>query len=234
MEYKKYYKMEGRNLRWDLNEFRGLFRAKYGDALSPRIESYLFTLEWKVKRAQYHANKVDEYWKTLIELTPLSRSLVRTSHSFFLEALYFSAFEMEAMIQTLHSYGDVIAQIVNTAFFGNSLLEEDEVSLKRMLDKVSKSIPLGVSLQNFYNSSEYKYVAAFCNIIKHRKLIDVDYYKYRDMVKRDAKEGFRFKDFTYKRDSFKATLFNEITNNYRIALFDSFKFIGVEMNNFLR
>jgi len=45
---------------WNLKEFRGLFRDKYGKDLLSRVETYLIALDWVKKQAQYHADNVDE------------------------------------------------------------------------------------------------------------------------------------------------------------------------------
>ena len=52
--------MAENNMSWNLKEFRGLFRDKYGKDLLSRVETYLIALDWVKKQAQYHADNVDE------------------------------------------------------------------------------------------------------------------------------------------------------------------------------
>ena len=222
------------HMSWNLKEYRELIREKYGKDRLSRVEVYNITLDWKIKRAQYHADKVDEYWKDVLKRALRSGMHTVTSRQSNIQIMYFSAFEMEAMIQTLHSLGDVLAQMVNAALPENHRLTENKVNLKSMLSKVPENSRLSVSLQNLLSSPEYKYIAAFCNTIKHRNLVDVDYYSYRDMIKREEQQGFRFQEFSYNSVSFKATLFDEIKNNYRNDFLDKIRRVGIELNNSLK
>jgi hypothetical protein len=184
---------------------------------------------WKVDRAKYHANKVKGYWNSL-----MARTVVNSLQQYFTDAMDFSAFEMESMIQVLHSYGDILSQIVNAVFEGSNLEDEDRVSLKRTVGRVPENIALGSALKGFYESIPYSYVSAFCNVIKHRKLIDFDFGTQMDFVERQGLHGFRFKDFTYRGKSFPETWFDDISDHYRDDLYEGVRAVGRELNNFLR
>jgi hypothetical protein len=216
---------------WDIKKFRSLVKAKYGDSLLSRVETYIITLDWKKKKTQYHADKVDEYWGLLVKKLGW---VLSPSHPYFLEAQYCSAFEMEAMIQTLHSLGDLCAQIVNAAVSGVKALNENEVNFKKIFGKISDNNSVKESLQNLSDSPEYEYFEGFCNTIKHRRLIDVDYCIYTGHRRNEGQTGFRFKDFVYKNKDFKATAFVEIKNNYMNDLFEKFRDVGIALNNYLR
>ncbi|MDD5435989.1 MAG: hypothetical protein PHX20_00370 [Candidatus Omnitrophica bacterium] len=222
--------MELKHRQWDIKKFKSLVKAKYGDSLLSRVETYIITLDWKNTKAQYHADKVDEYWGLLVKKLGW---VLRPSHPYFLEAQYRSAFEMEAMIQTLHSLGDLFAQIVNVTVYGVKLLDEHKVSLKHIFKGIPGDSPLRESMQNLSASPEYEYFDGFCNTVKHRRLIDVDYCIYTGHRRREGQTGFRFKEFVYNNKEFKATAFAEIKNNYKNDLFEKFRDVGIELNNFL-
>lgn len=216
--------------KWDLERFRSLIDSRYGPDLLARVRVYLGTLDWKVCRANYHAQNFDECWKKLFE-----ENVIRINSDEFLKAMDFSAYEMEAMIQSLHSLGDLLAQVSNVAILGQGCLNEGRVDLGAMIRHLSSSntaTAVCQSLGDFQSSCEFQYVTAFCNVVKHRRLIDFDYHL-SAVQGGQVLQGLRFKEFEYKSVIHSMKMSNDIKEQYRDVLYCKMNEVGVLINDFL-
>lgn len=218
------------NPKWNLEEFRSRIVKRYGNDLLSRIKVYLDALDWKVCRANYHANKFDSYWKQLFE-----KNVIRINSDEFRKTMYYSAYEMESMIQSLHSLGDLLAQVSNVAILGQSCFDEGSVSLAGIIRHLSSSNIASAVCQNlddFKTNDEFQYINAFCNVVKHRKLIDFDYHM-SAVRGGPVLQGLRFKEFEYNNVTHSIKWSNDIKEQYRDVLFRKLNEVGVSINNSL-
>ncbi|MFA5276699.1 MAG: hypothetical protein WC417_07400 [Candidatus Omnitrophota bacterium] len=217
---------------WNLNELRDMFVAKYGNNLLPRLEEYLYTIHWKKWRTEFHIEQSDHIWAELFKLP-----VVSASDEPFQKALESAQAEAEATVQTLHAIGDILAQAVNLTIFGPVALSEDNVSLHNVLKKIREqgaAPKVEQALISFKSSNEFKYVDAFCNTVKHRKLIDVFYHFHADIKNDTLQEGIKFKEFSYKGDSFPAIWFDSVSKEFKLTIYDLLCDVGLAINEFLK
>lgn len=218
------------NPKWDLEEFRSLIAKRHGNNLLSRVEVYLDALNWNVCRANYHANKFDGYWKELFE-----QNVIRVNSDEFRKTMFYSTYEMESIIQSLHSLGDLLAQVSNVAILGQSCSDEGRVSLEGIIRHLSLSnIARAVrqNLDDFKTCHEFQYINAFCNVVKHRRLIDFDYHM-SAVRGGQVSQGLRFKEFEYNNVTHSIKWSNDIKEQYRDVLFRRLNEVGISINNHL-
>jgi hypothetical protein len=218
---------------WDIKELRELFIKAYGAALLPRFEEYTQTLHWKQWTAMCHAKKSKELWDEFFKMDKVDFRDLK-----FSKTLDLSTVELEAMAHSMHSMGDILGQIINITIFGADGFSEDSCSLNKVMDKLEEEriAPDILSLLiSFKDSPEFKYISAFCNTIKHRKLVDMEYYSHIDCREKGMiEEGARLKEFTYNGDSFPATWFHKIEEDYRVKIYGLLCDVGRGINIYLK
>ena len=111
--------------------------------------------------------------------------------------------------------------------------------IKKVLNngKHNDKLPIFEKLTVLRNSEEYKYIEAFDNVVKHRKLIDEEYFLQFDT--RGHEKDIRFKKFEYvdfrgNITPFSDKLANTVINNYRNKIINSIEDIGNCINKFLK
>jgi hypothetical protein len=155
---------------------------------------------------------------------------------------------IESIASNLHSLADVFAQIINEIVL-KPLLPSDEhisseiVDLKKVKTKlagltldspqdryISQIID---SIENLFSSSEFLYISAFVNTIKHRRLLNTTYHLqvYRGSL---LDGGFRLEEFDYKGSHFPEMPCRSIVIDYREKLIDFIFDIGNSVNNYCR
>jgi len=222
-------------IKWNIKELRGLLINKYGDVILSRFEGYISTIHLKKRKADYHAEKSEKLWKELF-----NRSAIRFSSRYFRETMDSATTDVEAMVQALHSTGDILAQVVNLAVLGSKGLLEEKVNVNQVLKRMKKQkIALDVQkpLLLFKKSDEFQYISAFCNTIKHRKLLDIKYHTHCDFIKKGVyriEEGVRFKEFTYRGKTFPVTWSHIIIGEYRAKIYKMLCDVGISINNYLK
>jgi len=216
---------------WNIEELRKLYRAKVVPKNELLLEEFLSSIGQKIERANYHAQKAKEVWKDFFKP---SKVIIPSPQ--FDSATNISVAEIEALVNILNSMADILAQVINATLLElvNQSVPEDMVFAYKILDKLSKfpqyqDVTKTFSL--FLNSKEFKYINAFCNTMKHRKLLDIDYHLHIDYrEKGKIQEGLRFKEFTYKGNVFPATWSTTIEEDYRLKIYDHICDIGIEIN----
>jgi len=209
---------------WNFTELRELCRQQG----IPDSKVYRNSLEWRWKRADFHAEKAKEVW------TGLFRAPFSTSDQQFYETVFSFEAHTESCIQCLHSMVDMLAQIINVVILRGHLAE-NEVSAKKLVTKQKNKIPPEIlkRLDEFLSCYEFKYVDAFCNTIKHRRLI-------HSMLKAEYGEGYRnesgiiFYQFRYRHVTYQDTWANDILQKYREAFYKHITCVGVGINEFLK
>jgi len=216
---------------WNIEELRKLYIAKVVQKNELLLEEFLSSTRQKMERANYHAQKAKEAWEEFFK-----PSVVTIPSSQFDFATNVSVAETEALVYVLNSMADLLAQVVNITLLElvNQSMPEDEVFVYKVLNKLSKFIQyknVTRALSLFLNSSEFKYINAFCNTMKHRKLLDTDYHlhiNYREKGK--IQEGLRFKEFSYKEAPFPITWSVAIQEDYRLKIYDYICDVGININ----
>lgn len=218
-------------INWDIEELRKLYTTKVVRKNELLLEEFLSSIGQKIDRANYHAQKAKEVWKDFFK-----PSIVSIPSPEFDSTTNVSVAETEALVNVLNSIADILAQVINITLLElvNQSIPEDEVFAYKVLDKLSK-FPQYQNVtkvfSSFLNSSEFKYINAFCNTMKHRKLLDIDYHlhiNYREKGK--VQEGLRFKEFNYKGTSFPVTWSVAIQESYRVKIYDCICDVGIEIN----
>jgi len=219
-------------INWNIEELRKLYIVKVVRKNELLLEEFLSSIGQKMDRANYHAQKAKEAWEEFFKA-----SIVTIPSPQFDVATNVSVAETEALVNVLNSMADILAQVINMTLLElvNQSMPEDEVFAYKVLDKLSKfpqyqNVTRIFSL--FLNSGEFKYMNAFCNTMKHRKLLDIDYHlhiNYREKGK--VQEGLRFKEFNYKGTLFPVTWSAVIQEGYRLKIYDYICDVGIEINN---
>lgn len=212
---------------WDFAELRRLCRARK----RPDPRTYTNALQWKCERADLHAKAAQLARK---RLTPANTKVWVDSPAGHKWQSVETA-ETEAAAQTLHSMGDLLAQILNCAVIPTPLAE-DKVGLHRVRQESAKLANAGTlvrELDSLRKSPEWQYIEAFVNTIKHRHLLDTEY----TITSRSAAaepQGIKFLQFTYNGRALPAAWAADITGPYRMRLFDLITNVGNATNAFLR
>lgn len=218
---------------WKIEELRNLAEAKYGSGILPQLEEFISSLRWIQWKADYFSEQSKKIWENLFK-----KSVVRFGSKEFHEGLDSSVAEAEAMIQVLHSIGDILAQVVNLVVLGTNALPEHKVSLFKIIEELkNRNIAPDVysAIIAFANSKEYRYFQAFCNTIKHRKLLDVEHKMHIDFTdKTKSEEGLRFREFQYKENTIPAEWIHSILTEYRVNIYSLMRVVGNAINNYLR
>ncbi|BCL34519.1 hypothetical protein [Nostoc sp. MS1] len=191
---------------WDLSNFQQITLSRG----LPDSSVYCQALFYKYGKALILTDKYQETWTNFWDLY----SQISNEQPYlnaFIQAQLESETYIEAALQNLHSIADILCQIINVVIL-ESTLHEAEVNVaktiqelnNRNLDKVK------IALNNLCNSNEFKYIAAFVNTIKHRRLLDTDYHGEFGRGTENTM-GIRFHAFTYNRQ-------NKPIENYPVIL----------------
>jgi hypothetical protein len=191
---------------WDLRDFQRINLSKG----LPDSSVYCKALSYKYSKALILTDKYQETWTNFWD----SHSQISNEQPYlnaFIQAQLESETYIEAALQNLHSIADILCQIINVVLL-ESKLHESEVNVPktiqelndRNLDKVK------IALENLCNSYEFKYIAAFVNTIKHRRLLDTEYHAEFGLDKENTM-GIRFQAFTYNRPK-------KLIDNYPVIL----------------
>lgn len=202
-----------------LREF--CLREGMSKAAIKRLEICVNSLRWRFERAIFHAEKAqslkERFQKELDSLADLSHIRNRARIMFKYEA------HVEGFIQSLHSLGDILGQILNIVILKENFPEET-VTLHKIR---SSDFPPTIknALDDLVNSREYRYVEAFCNIIKHRRLIHAAYEG--GFIEEFKVTGdFLFNRFCYKNQKYYETKGNDILISYKVAVFNYINDVG--------
>ncbi|AFY43950.1 hypothetical protein [Nostoc sp. PCC 7107] len=179
---------------WDLSNFQKISRSKG----LPDSSVYCKALFYKYSKALILTDKYKETWKNFWA----SYSQISNEQPYlnaFIQAQLESETYIEASLQNLHSIADILCQIINVVLF-RSTLHEAKVDVRttiqelnnRNLDRVK------IALENLCNSHEFKYISAFVNTIKHRRLLDTDYHGEFGLGMANNMD-IRFEAFTYDK-----------------------------------
>ena len=214
------------DLKWDLEEFRNLCQQQGLEV----PEDYINSINRKLEFASYHAQKCNEVMEELFEGNEVDFQRKEWSEAEFEYEGHFLAFA-----HSLHSLGDVFAQILNLVLLSPALKEEN-VSLKPVrntLDQRGGKQAWVNHIDDLINSNEYDYLNALENIIKHRRLIK-KFYRTEVGEKTDNKTGLKFKEFTYRNKQYPEVWLDDLLETYPSELRSRIISMGIALNEQLR
>lgn len=218
---------EGYNMCWDYEELRKLCNKKG----APDSTVYQNALQWKIWRVDYHAERVEAVWN---DLMAKRKGPIEVGGQEWQKAEFASTAETEAAAQALHSMADILAQIVNKVVLDKPI-PEGQVYLADVLKKLKRqgnASNIVSKIKLLKSSKEFKYLNAFVNTIKHRRLLDTDYRAEYGQGTRNEK-GIRFKAFKYN-GRHPTVWASDILGDYKKRIVDLICAVGNAVNAYLR
>ena len=216
---------------WDYEELRKLCQAQGVQDSTVHQNA----LQWKVWRADYHAETAKAIWNELDQVFRAKGGIGVVGDRDWQKADFASTAETEAAAQALHSMADILAQIVNKSVLKKPL-PETQVTLSKVCEDLKKQMDASnvmskvVALQT---SKEFDYLNAFVNTIKHRRLLDTEWSAEYGKDTRNE-EGIRFKAFIYKGRSYSTIWASDILDGYKKRIADLICAVGNAVNDYLR
>lgn len=204
---------------WKIGEFRNLCVRKN----LPDSSIYQRALFFKEIRALLLAKESQLVWERLYVGDKVIRGPEKMETRLKSEAF------VEAAALAMHSMADIMAQIINLTLFRCSS-EEGDVTFNRVHCRLCKediAPAVATAMKKLRDSDEFKYVDAFVNTIKHRRLIFVTY----DITRN---ERMKFKAFLYRNKNFADTWAVDIIDSYIPRIIDLICDIGNAMNTYLQ
>lgn len=217
-------------MRWDYEELRKLCQ-KRGVRCSI---AYQNALQWKLWRADYHAERAQAVWSELDQLVEVKGPIVVGGQDWS-ETEFASTAETEAAAQALHSMADILAQIINEAVLKRPLsgAQVTLFNVCKNLKNQKNASSVASRIEALQASKEFDYLHAFVNTIKHRRLLDTEWRAEYGEGARDER-GIRFKAFTYKGKSYSTIWASDILNDYKNKVVDLICAVGNAVNDYLR
>ena len=207
--------------KWKFSELNKLCEEKG----IPDAKVYQNSLGWRWKRSAYHADTASKVWSELF----------KESFSFVDQRCYEAIFSYEAQIescvQALHSQADILAQIINVLILSNRL-SEDSVSIKKVvkiMEDESIAPEVAKRARQLIDDELFNYIEAFCNTIKHRRLIKTDFRaEYGENARNES--GLRFEEFIFKGNTYPQTWGSDILEKHRFHILDLITEVGLQIN----
>jgi len=210
--------------KWDLENFMKLAKK---ERKFEKIKRYAESLAWRKWAVDYH---LDNYRREMRKFEKISTVVTKKDIMKFIFQMRKSAEEIICIIQIQASIMDMLAQIINLIILKPSLKEE-KVSFNEILKEKNKNRwqdkEIFERCKKLRESRELKYILAFSNVVKHRKLIK-DYYRHGV-----RKAGLKFESFKYRGKEYSSKFFKNIVENYIPFINDSVTEIGQLINKFL-
>ncbi len=120
-----------------------------------------------------------------------------------------------------------------------SQFDEGKVSIKTIIKELQKDHSkkdIETALKQLRDSHEFKYISAFANTIKYRRLLDTDYYGEFGHGKNNTM-GVRFLSFEYGKGNslqkYGDTSAEIILNNYMKCIFNFIDKIGHAIDSYI-
>ena len=179
-------------MEWSFTELRA-YCVKLG---RPDPDNFIEALHWRLLRAKFHANAAQEVWLRLTAQHFAIDGDVQRKAQFEYEAY------VEACLLSLHAKADVLGQLINLAVLSNAI-SQDKVTLNAVRKQLAQTLPSDPILEQINglcNSVEFRYITAFCNTIKHQRLIVTTY----ELDNERERDGFLFTQFVYNNHVFEA------------------------------
>lgn len=209
---------------WSFEELRRMCKQKN----IPESTIYQNSLEWRWRRADFHAENASNIWTELFS-SPFSSADQR-----FKKAVFSYEAHVEACVQALHSMVDILAQIINAVILENHY-QEHQVKAKELtkfMKKNEKAPQVMDCMRALLDSAEFRYLDAFCNTIKHRRLIPGKFRaEYGDHYRNES--GIKFLKFNYRNKIVPETWASYILDEYRQQIKQLITDVGLNINKFV-
>ena len=156
---------------------------------------------------------------------------------------------IESIATNLHSLADVLAHVINVIVLKPLQSAEDylgsrQVSIHKIKNKLNNLGSLdGVrdqyiaeisrEVDKLVDASEFKYIAAFVNTIKHRSLLDTEF-TFTVQSGSLMDRGYRLDHFDYEGNCFLQTHCRVVAMDYREKVIDLVFDVGNSINNYRR
>lgn len=225
---------------WKTTEFASLVSSRHGADHMENSGVAHESVGWKALMADYHAG---ETAKLELEHSPNS---VAAAHNIFLSAANrpeagpyrIARFAAEAHLiacaQSLHSLGDIMANVVFTASgLPTDRLNKRDRSLHRIvkvLDEEAGMEQIVQPLHKLHQSPDFHYVRAFVNITKHRSLVDI--YSHVSF-KPEPRQGLMIEAFDYDGEPFEKRWASELYLESRVEIVRAVVATGIAVNRWL-
>jgi hypothetical protein len=186
-------------------------------------------LTWRQCHANFHKEEAQKTWTSLLKFHNPEDKLI-------VDSLFSYDANLVACIQSLHSMGDILDQIVNVLVLKEPLPEE-KVNNKTISEKLGK-LSTNPYIKRIYDSrkklrdsNEFIYINAFCNMIKHRRLINIKA-KSEDILSQEMKPTVD--SFEFKHGNFPTTFGSEILEKHTIKIYRLVIDVGFDINEYLK
>jgi len=88
------------------------------------------------------------------------------------------------------------------------------------------------SARQLIDDGTFQYIEAFCNTIKHRRLIKTDFRaEYGENARNES--GLQFEEFTFKGNAYPQTWGSDILEKHRFHLLDLITGVGLNINTYI-
>ncbi|MBD2613889.1 hypothetical protein H6G94_21865 [Nostoc punctiforme FACHB-252] len=155
----------------------------------------------------------------------------------------------ESIATNLHSLADVLAHVINVIVLkplqtAPDCLNSRQISIHNVKNKLSSLRSLDSvrdqyiaeivrEIDKLIDSSEFRYIAAFVNTIKHRSLLDTEFtLTIQSGSLMDI--GYRLDPFDYEGNCFPQTQCRVVAMDYREKVIDLVFDVGNSINNYCR
>jgi len=216
-------------MKWDLKELNNLCINKN----LPDSKVYQESLLWKKELVLFHSKNSNEAWNKLFRRHLHKKLIVGNKN--WQDAHLASEAHVICAAQALHSMGDILGQIINQVILPGAL-SEDEVSLRNVLSRLNEEViapNIVTKIQQLKDSPEFKYIDAFVNITKHRRILKTEYRAEGGPGTRND-QGIIFKQFNYKNENYPITWAKDIVGPYKNKIFIYICDVGNSINSYLR
>ena len=213
-------------MKWDFIKLNKLCRTKE----LPDSKIYQKALVWKREIALFHSGQSAIVWDKLF----FAHQKLKVGDKKWWNTYLASEAHVIAAAQASHSMADILGQIINQVLLCGTL-PEDRVTLNNVLCKINEEAiapDIFYKITGFKNSTEFKYIDAFVNTIKHRRVLDTNYHAEYGADKRND-QGILFEKFIYKNNNFPTTWAKDIVGPYRVKIFKDICTIGNSINSYL-
>jgi hypothetical protein len=203
---------------WNGDELIELCKQKH----DRDIEAYWNSLIWHNELAEFFAGRAIEAWdESTCKIT-------------FHEKAFACEAYVVACVQSLNPMADMLGQIINIAVLEVSH-NEHELWASEISKKLQKKEYSGIkdSWDKFYKSDEFRYVNAFSNTIKHRRLVRTKSIQF-DITGTHEGGGNVFMPFKYNKRDYPSLTVSTIVNKYRQEIRGFVLNTGASINDHLK
>lgn len=209
---------------WDFIELKRLCQERsISDARVYRI-----ALVWRKNRADYHAEMAKQIWSDLF------KESFSLGDQRFNEAVFIYEAHVESCVFSLHAMADILAQIINVIVLRDQF-KEGFVVIERVIQEMRKkhiALEVADKAKNLLRDNTFQYIGAFCNTIKHRRLLQSNFQaEYGEKARNES--GLKFEAFQYKGHSFHQEWGSDIIGQYRSHLLSLITEIGLSINRYV-